>query len=124
MKPTYFDLTVQDVEKARRFFSSVLGWEYDEAASGYYRICAGLPAEPGIDGGMAGLEDTPIANAPMTVLVVTVDDLERMVQLVEENGGRVLERRVAVPGIGWFSSCTEPGGLVFGMMEPDPGAKH
>lgn len=122
MKPNYFDLTVRDVAGARRFFSAVLGWQYDEFAPGYYRIRAGSPDEAGIDGGLAALADTKIATGPMTVLVVQVDDLERMVQLVEDNGGRVLERKVAVRGVGWFSSCAEPGGLIFGMMQADPNA--
>lgn len=119
MRPSYFDLTVRNVDDARRFFSAVLGWQYDKFAPGYFRIRAGAAEEPGIDGGMAALADTKIATGPMTVLVMPVDDLERMVQSVESNGGRVLERRVPVPGIGWFSSCAEPGGLVFGMIQAD-----
>jgi predicted enzyme related to lactoylglutathione lyase len=123
MKPTYFDLTVRDVGAARRFFSAVLGWTYTEFAPGYVRIQAGSADEPGIDGGMAALADTPVAKGPMTVLVVPVDDLDRMVALVERNGGQVLERRVPVPGIGWFSSCAEPGGLIFGMIQADPAVR-
>lgn len=123
MKPTYFDLTVRDVGAARRFFSAVLGWTYTEFAPGYFRIQAGSEGEPGIDGGMAALADTPIAISPMTVLVVPVDDLDKMVALVESNGGQVLERRVPVPGIGWFSSCAEPGGLIFGMIQADPAVR-
>ncbi len=123
MKPSYFDLTVRDVDEARRFFSAVFGWTYKEFAPGYFRIQAGLEGEPGIDGGMAALADTPIAKGPMTVLVMPVDDLDKMVALVEHNGGQVLERRVSIPGIGWFSSCAEPGGLIFGMIQLDPTAQ-
>jgi len=122
MKPSYFDLTVRDTAVARRFFADLFGWHYDQFAPGYYRIRAGEPAEAGIDGGMASLADTKIADGPMTVLVIPVQDLERMVALVETSGGRVLERRVAVPGIGWFASCSEPGGLIFGMMQADAAA--
>ena len=123
MKPTYFDLTVSNLDEARRFFSAVLGWKFTEFAPGYLRISAGPDDEPGIDGGMAALDSTPIAEKPMTVAVVPVADLDRQVELVEVNGGTVLERRVTIPGIGWFSSCTEPGGLVFGMMQADPDAQ-
>jgi predicted enzyme related to lactoylglutathione lyase len=123
MKPSYFDLTVRNVGEARRFFGAVLGWTYKEFAPGYFRIQAGSENEAGIDGGMAALADTPIAKEPMTVLVIPVEDLDKMVALVESNGGQVLERRVPVPGIGWFSSCAEPGGLIFGMIQADPAAQ-
>ncbi len=122
MKPSYFDLTVRDVGEARRFFAAVLGWTYEEFAPGYLRIRAGSEDESGIDGGMAALTDTPIAKGPMTVLVIPVQDLNKMVALVEKNGGQILERRVPIPGIGWFSSCAEPGGLIFGMIQADPTA--
>jgi predicted enzyme related to lactoylglutathione lyase len=56
----------------------------------------------------------------MTVLVMPVDDVSARVAAIEANGGRVLERRVGVPRIGWFASCTDPGGLVFGMLQADP----
>ena len=119
MKPRYFDLTVRDVGEARCFFTAVLGWTYEEFAPGYSRIRAGSADGPGIDGGMAALADTPIARGPMTVVVIPVRDLDQMVALVEQNGGQVLERRVLIPGIGWFSSCAEPGGLIFGMIQAD-----
>jgi predicted enzyme related to lactoylglutathione lyase len=35
MKPSYFDLTVQNLDEAKRFFSAVLGWEFSEFAPGY-----------------------------------------------------------------------------------------
>ncbi|HEY7443289.1 MAG TPA: hypothetical protein VH701_12770, partial [Vicinamibacterales bacterium] len=82
MKPTYFDLTVRDTGEARRFFSAVLGWTYKEFAPGYFRIQAGPEDEPGIDGGIAALADTTIAKGPLTVLVMPVDDLDKMVALV------------------------------------------
>lgn len=44
MKPTYFDLTVQDLGEARRFFERVLGWRFERFSMPYeyYRITAGL----------------------------------------------------------------------------------
>lgn len=38
------------------------------------------------------------------------------------DGGRVIEPKMAIPGIGWFAACVEPGGLLFGVMEADPDA--
>jgi hypothetical protein len=87
----------------------------------YFRIQAGPAEEPGIDGGIGEVADAPLATGrPMTVVVVPVENMDRTLELVEENGGKVLERKVAIPGVGWFSSCAEPGGLVFGLIEANP----
>jgi predicted enzyme related to lactoylglutathione lyase len=49
-----------------------------------------------------------------------VDDC---IALVEEAGGKVIEPKMPIPGIGWFAACAEPGGLLYGVMEADPEAK-
>jgi hypothetical protein len=30
------------------------------------------------------------------------------------------EPKMSIPGVGWFAACTEPGGLLFGIMQADP----
>lgn len=125
MKPAYFDLTVPDVEAARRFFEACLGWRFAPFAPfpGYYRIEAGAPEEPGIDGGIGAVADSPQAEGrPLTLMVIPVPDLDEVVGKVERNGGRILEAKRAIPGIGWFCGCAEPGGLPFGLLQPDPHA--
>jgi uncharacterized protein len=118
MKPSYFDLTVRDVSAARRFFESVLGWHFERFPMPYeyWRIQAGAAGEPGIDGGIGALADAPIAQGgPMTQL--TVPDLDAALARVSAAGGRVVEPRMAIPGIGWYATCAEPGGLMFGLIE-------
>ena len=126
MKPTYFDMTVADLGAARKFFESVLGWRFERFPMlyEYYRIQAGPAEEPGIDGGIGALKDTPIAgDIPATQLTIPVPDLDDALARVEQNGGRVIEPRMPIPGIGWYATCAEPGGLKFGLIQGDPGAR-
>lgn len=125
MKPTYFDLTVHDVGAARAFFEKVFGWWFEKFPMPYeyYRIQAGPEGEPGIDGGIGAVKDTPITGGmPMTQVTVPVADLEQSVAKVLASGGRVVEPKMAIPGIGWYATCAEPGGLRFGMIQADPAA--
>jgi len=64
MKPTYFDFTVQDLDKARTFFELVLGWQFEKFPMPYeyYRIHAGAEYEPRIEGGIGAVKDAPIAE--------------------------------------------------------------
>jgi uncharacterized protein len=41
---------------------------------------------------------------------------------VEANGGRVIERRMVVPGVGYLAYCYDTEGNAFGMMQNDPSA--
>jgi uncharacterized protein len=126
MKPTYFDLTVHDLGQARAFFEKVLGWRFEKFPMPYeyYRIQAGPTGDPGIDGGMRALKDAPIAEgSPLTQITVPVPNLDEVLSRVEANGGQIIEARMPIPGIGWYATCAEPGGLRFGVIEADPGAK-
>ena len=127
MKPMYFDLSVRDPAAARRFFEAVLGWRFERFEGmpyDYWRIAAGPAAEAGIDGGMGALADAPLAcGRPLTQLTVPVPDLQHALERVRAAGGSILEARMPIPGVGWYATCAEPGGLGFGLIESDPHAR-
>ena len=127
MKPVYFDFTVKDLEKAKSFFEYVLDWRFEKFPGmpyDYYRIRAGAETDPGIDGGIGAIADTPTAEGrPLTQVTISVPRLDDCIARVERAGGRVIEPRTAIPGIGWLAACAEPGGLLFGLLEADPEAK-
>jgi hypothetical protein len=125
MKPTYFDLTVQDVAQARAFFEKVLGWRFEkfDMPYEYFRIQAGPDAEPGIDGGIGAVKDAPLSEGrPMTQVTVPVANLEVVLGLVIGAGGNIVEPKTPIPGVGWYATCAEPGGLKFGLIQADPSA--
>lgn len=125
MKPAYFDLSVRDLDQARTFFEKTLGWRFERFPMPYeyYRIHAGPDNEPGIDGGIGSVDDAPLSGGkPLTVVTVPVSNLDEVVSLVEANGGRVVEPKVAIPGLGWYATCAEPGGLLFGLIQADGNA--
>jgi hypothetical protein len=125
MKPTYFDLTVQDVALARAFFEEVLGWRFEklEMPYEYFRIQAGPDGEAGIDGGIGAISNAPLSEGrPLTLVTVTVADLQATLARVASAGGSIVEPRTPIPGIGWYATCAEPGGLKFGLIQADSGA--
>lgn len=126
VKPTYFDLTVADVAQARAFFEAVLGWRFERFAMPYeyYRIQAGPDTEPGIDGGIGAVIDAPASEGrPLTLITIPVPNLDEVLSRVAASGGSVVEPRIAIPGIGWYATCAEPGGLKFGLIQADAAAK-
>lgn len=87
----------------------------------YYRIRAGAPEEPGIDGGIGAAADAPLAaGRPTTQVTIPVTNLDDTLTRVEANGGTIREPKTPIPGIGWYATCAEPGGLMFGLIEANP----
>ncbi len=51
-----------------------------------------------------------------------VEDLGGYIAKVREAGGTVLLERAPIPGVGWLATATDPNGVLFGLMQPDPEA--
>ena len=125
MKPIYFDFTVRNLDEARQFFERVFGWRFERFPMPYtyYRIQAESPDEQGIDGGIGEIKDTQISGGkPLSQVTIQVPNLDEVIQKVKESGGNIIEPKMAIPGIGWYATCAEPGGLIFGMIQADPNA--
>lgn len=121
MKPIYFDLTVEDVDKSKNFFASVLDWRFVKfpERENYFLIEAGDEDEPGINGGIGSINDTEISGGkPLIVITVPVSDMGESLKKVVENGGEIIEPSHEIPGVGLYATCSEPGGLFFGLMQP------
>lgn len=90
----------------------------------YHRITAGSSNEPGIDGGIGEVKDAPVSGGkPMTQVIIPVTSIDETVEKVRASGGSIIEQKMVIPGIGWYATCAEPGGLKFGIVQADPGAK-
>jgi predicted enzyme related to lactoylglutathione lyase len=56
----------------------------------------------------------------MTQVTVSVPDLDEVLARVKGSNGRIVEGKLPIPGIGWYATCVEPGGLLFGLIQADP----
>ncbi|MBM2838439.1 MAG: glyoxalase [Deltaproteobacteria bacterium] len=125
MKPVYFDFTVENLGAAKQFFESVFDWHFEKFPMPYeyYRIQAGKPNEPGIDGGIGAIADTNTSGGkPLTQVTIQVPNLDEFIARVKASGCSVIEK-IAIPEIGWYATCAEPGGLKFGMIQVDPNTR-
>ena len=125
MKPIYFDLSVKELRKARAFFEAAFGWRFERVPMPYeyYRIQAGPEDEYGIDGGMGAIQDAPVAEGrPLSVFTMQVESIDSSLKLIEASGGLIVEPKTAIPGVGWYATCAEPGGLKLGILQADPEA--
>jgi len=120
-----FAIGAHDPEREAEFYRGVLGWRVTRKELSlpwgkmpYWEIETGGKDRSGIDGFML---QRPEPGA-ITVNVVEVPSLDEAVRRVEQQGGKVLEGRQAIPGIGWLAVCQDPQGMLFDILEPDPEA--
>jgi predicted enzyme related to lactoylglutathione lyase len=117
----HFELNVKDVDKTKNFYEAVFGWKIEkwEGPMDYWLIMTGEEEEPGIDGGLGHREE----GFPKMVNTIDVKNLDNIIKKVEDNGGKIVRSKQAVPGVGWLAYFKDTEGIVTGLMQSDPNAK-
>lgn len=109
----HFELMTNDPERCKAFYGTVFDWQFeDESMPGYTLVNTG--GEPS-----GGIFPKP-ADAPGVCVNVYfhVDDIDRTIEKVTDNGGTVIVQKTAIPNVGHFAMISDPEGIVFGIMQP------
>ncbi len=112
----FFELGVDDADRARAFYEALFGWRLEPGPSGQ-GFTIGTPNVPGgLHGGDPGA---------VPYLFFRVDDIEAAIERVRELGGTVEEADVeggedAVAQFGRFTMCRDDQGSSFGLHQPPP----
>jgi predicted enzyme related to lactoylglutathione lyase len=130
----HFEIQAENPERAAKFYKEVFGWESNEWVipgvqmkdeNRYWLVTTGPENEPGINGGIVFRRGpAPVEDQPMNAYfcTISVSDLAESTKRVMKCGGKVVLPRMPVRGIGWWASCRDTEGNVFGMMQEDPDA--
>jgi uncharacterized protein len=108
----HWELTVSDLEKAKKFYTSVFDWKIEEAPSfpGYPMIDPGK--EP--RGAMWVKPDMSPAYALNTYF--GVDDVEQTLARAVGAGGTTLVPPTPIEGVGEWAMFADPDGIPIGVF--------
>ncbi len=117
----HFDLDADNPARAKRFYESVFGWKAEkwEGPMEYWMVTTGKDGEPGINGGISKRDP----RMPTTTLTIGVESLDEFVRKVEKAGGKIIAKKMAIPGVGWFAAFRDPEGNAIGLMQSDVSAR-
>lgn len=117
---THFEINADQPERAVKFYRDVFGWKITKWEGGqpYWLVDSKTDGEPGIDGGVM-----PRRGRETTINTVGVDSVDEYLTRVKDAGGKVVEAKTAIPGMGFFAYCSDSEGNTFGLFENDPNAK-
>lgn len=116
----HFEIPADDENRARDFYTSAFGWEFQVMPEIEYSLAMttpmdqdGRPAVPGsINGGLFKRGDL---TAP--VVTVDVEDIDAALEKIAALGGTVHRAKMEVPGMGWNAYFTDSEGNVVGLWQ-------
>ncbi len=124
----HFELQADNIEQAKGFYEKSFGWKIEKVMSkdqgpmDYWGLTTGPDGVPGINGGMYQRPaDKPLHTYDCTI---QVDDIDKAIATVKENGGTIRMEKMEIPNVGWFAGATDTEGNIFAMMQPTGWQPH
>jgi predicted enzyme related to lactoylglutathione lyase len=113
---THVEFPADDVERAKRFYAAVAGWEFGEAEgfADYWLFRTG----PGSGGGL-GRRGESVGR--VVRLYVTVASLESALEAAAAHGGSIVHGGMEIPGMGRYGVVLDSEGNEIGLWESAPG---
>lgn len=121
-KVVHFEVPYDELDRAKKFYSEVFGWEIHTMPEMNYNIVRTvevdeqqMPKEKGaINGGMYK-RDEESAKSP--VIVISVKNIEESTGKIEKAGGKVFKPKVSIGQMGFYAQVIDTEGNIIGLWE-------
>lgn len=119
-KVRHFEIPVDDFERAKKFYTDVFDWKIQSVPDlNYYTISTVeiddkmMPKEPGaINGGMMKRH-----KIKSPVITITVEDIDKAIEKVKSNGGKLVMEKMKVPDMGWSAYIQDTEENIIGLWQ-------
>ncbi|MEP7264801.1 MAG: VOC family protein [Bacteroidota bacterium] len=122
----HFEMPTEDRERSIGFYSKVFGWEMKVLGEdmGNYILATtcetddkGIPKQPAmINGGIYTRDKLDAVRHPS--FVITVDDMDEHMKLIEEAGGRIDGKPIVIKGFGLYVNFYDTENNMLTIMQP------
>ncbi len=123
-KFVHFDIYADDVGRASKFYADLFGWEISKWEGGApemdYRLVTFGDDSPCPEGGITSRPPDGITG----VNYVGVESIEEYLEKVRAGGGRVLQPKIPIPGVGYIVICQDTEGNPLGLFQDDESASY
>ena len=113
----HFDISADDVQRARKFYEKLFGWKiykYPHSTEEYFYVETTKPnGEQGLSGGISKREKP---NHKITNYI-EVDSIDDSLIQVKRFGGKIIEPKAEIPTVGFMARCEDTEGNIFGLLE-------
>ena len=116
----HFEILADDPQRAIEFYTKVFGWGIKkwEGPMDYWLVNTGPENQPGIHGGIMNRQHP--ASCINTIDVPSVDDFAAK---IKKQGGKILGKKMPIPGVGWHMYCRDTEGNIIGILQMDKSVK-
>ena len=108
----HVELASNDPKDAAKFYADVFGWKTEEVPQMDYVTCS---IGPQLGGGFPRVDNQMFKPGDVIVYIST-DNIEATLTRIESLGGKTLQPKTEIPGMGWFALFSDPTGNRLGLF--------
>jgi len=120
-KVVHFELPVDDLTRAKKFYKDTFGWELQDVTDMDYTIVKTvetddnmMPIELGaINGGM--LKRGDIVTVPS--FSVDVEDIDKTINAIQKAGGTIIKRKTTIGEMGFIAYFKDTEGNILSLWQ-------
>jgi hypothetical protein len=119
-----FDIPVDDMERAKRFYEKVFGWEISPVpdSGGNFHAATTTPVdeegEPKLPGGInGGFFQRGTHGVQESFVEINVPSIDEYLKKIESAGGRVVKPKGPILDIAFFALVKDTEGNIIGLWE-------
>jgi uncharacterized protein len=127
-KVTHFEIPTNDRTRSKAFYIRVFDWQILDVpvkmnnATGMYTTATTTPTDqktmtPNEAGAINGAIRDRSGTIRAPVITVTVDSIDEHLRIVTEAGGKTVEGKQTIEGLGHYAYFADPDGNVIGLWE-------
>ena len=116
---TWFDLTVNNADEVKDFYSKVVGWKSDPVnMKGYNDYNMNKPGDNQTVTGICHAKGVNSNLPAQWLMYITVENVDDSAKKCEELGGKIISVPKDMQGYGRFCVIQDPAGAVCALFEP------
>ncbi|MDD1476729.1 VOC family protein [Arthrobacter sp. H16F315] len=120
----HFEIPADDEHRAREFYRSIFGWEFQVLPEMEYSLAVTTPMDehgrPSVSGSINGGLYRRTAQLSAPLVTVDVADIDAALAQIVAQGGSVHREKLEVPGSGWNAYFKDSEGNVLGLWQNAP----
>lgn len=125
-KLTHFAIYIDDMERAKSFYSEVFDWGFNSyGPPDFLQIKTGDSDEDELIGALQARKYSPVQEKIIGLeCTIGVENVDQVIESVVANGGKILLPKTAIPYVGYITKFLDTEGNLVCAMQGDPTAKH
>lgn len=124
-KLTHFAIHIDDIERAKNFYEGVFEWGFASyGQADFLQIKSDKTEDGELIGALQSRKYSPVKEKIIGLeCSIEVESLDEIVKRIENNGGKILMPKTAIPYVGWITKFLDTEGNLVCAIQYDHGAK-